>query len=506
MNHTENSSPTNWTKRNWIWIATAVTGAIGALLRIRQYLAARSLWLDEAMIALNILDRSYEDLLKPLDYSQGAPIGFLLVQKMVANFIGQGEYALRLLPLLSGLLALIIFPFVARKYLTPRSALWAMILFSFANPLIYYASEVKQYSTDILATVLCLVIFLYMLERLLHVVDVIWLGPLGAAIVWFSHPSIFVLAATGLIIFFISLREGNRYKLVLVLAVGFFWIASFLLSIVISLESLAQNQVLLDYWKSGFIPATAPVIEIFTWLLDRFLSMFNGVIGLALTGLALAISLFGAITMARRDKPHFFSLVLPILFLLIASYLQRYPFSGRLILFLAPLIMLLLAEGIEQLLTLPGARHHKVASWLVVYLLLFQPIKQTVEYARNPKVREDIAPVIDYAHQNWQEGDMVYVYHGSYPAFTFYLPYFPIPEDSIIKGGYSPREWTEYFKALDDLSSEHKRVWFIFSHVNISDGANEELLLVRYLNRIGGKQIEAFRAIGASAYLYEFST
>jgi hypothetical protein len=505
MNHSEQFSPADWAKSNWIGIAMATAVAIGAVLRIRQYLAGRSLWLDEARLALNILGRSYEDLLKPLDFAQGAPLGFLLIEKAVTNFIGQGEYGLRLFPLFSGMLALFIFPFVARKYLTPRAALWAVILFSFANPLIYYASEVKQYSVDVLTTVLCLVIFLFMLERPLRIVDVIWLSALGGALVWLSHPAIFVLAAIGLIIFLVNLREKTSHNLVLVLLVGFIWSASFLLTIVISLESLTQNQILVQFWSGGFVPSMDNPIQVFDWLLHNLLLMFDSEIGIPLTGLAFALSLFGAFAMARRDKPRLFSLVLPILFVLMASYLQRYPFSGRLILFLAPLVILLLAEGIEQILILADSRFLKVASWLIVFLLLIQPIKQALDNAWNPRLGEDIVPVIEYAHHNWLEGDVIYVYYGSHEAFTFYLSLFPFPEERIINGSKSRQDWTEYFNEMDILSSTHERVWLIFSHVHEGNGANEEMLLVRYLDRINGKHIAEFRATGAAAYLYDFS-
>ena len=52
--------------------------AAGIALRLLQYLANRSLWLDELRLTLNILERSYAGLTSPLDYNQGAPIGFSL--------------------------------------------------------------------------------------------------------------------------------------------------------------------------------------------------------------------------------------------------------------------------------------------------------------------------------------------------------------------------------------------------------------------------------------------
>src|SRR5881392_4485369 len=56
--------------------------ALGIVLRLARYLANRSLWLDEVLLARNILDRSFTGLLAPLDLNQAAPIGFLMLQKL----------------------------------------------------------------------------------------------------------------------------------------------------------------------------------------------------------------------------------------------------------------------------------------------------------------------------------------------------------------------------------------------------------------------------------------
>jgi hypothetical protein len=51
--------------------------SVGVLLRVIAYLKDRSMWFDEAMLAHNIVTRSFAGLVKPLDYAQGAPVGYL---------------------------------------------------------------------------------------------------------------------------------------------------------------------------------------------------------------------------------------------------------------------------------------------------------------------------------------------------------------------------------------------------------------------------------------------
>ncbi len=62
-------------------ISVAFILFVGIVFRLRQYLFGRSLWLDEAMLALNIVNRNFSQMFQPLDFNQGAPIGFLLIEK-----------------------------------------------------------------------------------------------------------------------------------------------------------------------------------------------------------------------------------------------------------------------------------------------------------------------------------------------------------------------------------------------------------------------------------------
>ncbi|MCI0553542.1 MAG: hypothetical protein L0287_21560, partial [Anaerolineae bacterium] len=100
---------------SWENVLAGLILLAGFLLRLRQYLTGRSLWLDEAMLALNIVNRDFIDLFKPLDYDQGAPIGFLLFEKTFSLILGRNEFSLRLFPFLVGVASLWLFYLLLKR-------------------------------------------------------------------------------------------------------------------------------------------------------------------------------------------------------------------------------------------------------------------------------------------------------------------------------------------------------------------------------------------------------
>ena len=71
---------------------------LGIALRVIPITQGRDLWIDEAMLGLNLVERSPRQLLEPLDWDQGAPVGFLLAVKATMTAFGSSESAMRLLP------------------------------------------------------------------------------------------------------------------------------------------------------------------------------------------------------------------------------------------------------------------------------------------------------------------------------------------------------------------------------------------------------------------------
>src|SRR5436309_4524126 len=62
---------------------------LGCALRILQYAANRSLAIDESYLALNLIEKSPQQLLHALDFNQAAPLGFLEAQKLAVTAFGR---------------------------------------------------------------------------------------------------------------------------------------------------------------------------------------------------------------------------------------------------------------------------------------------------------------------------------------------------------------------------------------------------------------------------------
>ncbi len=454
--------------------------ALGLALRLRQYLANRSLWLDEAMLALNIIHKNVWELFGKLDYEQGAPLGFLLLEKLAATLFGDGERALRLLPLLAGCASLMLFYVLAREILHPPALLTALALFALSPTLIYYSSEVKQYALDVFFTVLLFCLF----TRHASPIPNYHLLLAGIIAPWFSHPAIFVLAAIGL-----TLLIQNRRSPLSTLAMGAGWLVSFGVLYLISLRKLSENEFLRGYWQEYF--RVNP--------LNALLGLFANPGGLtAYAPVLLTALLLGAGMLLVREKKAAGSLLLVLAFAWAASWAQVYPFAGRMILFLIPLIYIVLAAAVDLLWSI-SPRPRFFAPLLALSLagfLLYSPLMVSAERFIHPKYPEHIRPTIEYLNANHQPGDALYVYNWALPAFRYYAR----PDMEYVAGRLHADDPQALLTELDQLKGQ-RRVWILFSHVYERGEYNERDWMLTHLNQIGERRRQ-FIEPGTSVYLY----
>jgi hypothetical protein len=500
--------------RVFLWSVTAV----GIVLRVTRYLADRSLWGDEGALALNLIQKPAADLVEPLDYLQGAPTGFLLAEKAIMEVLGADELALRLFPLACGILSLFLFAAVARRILEPVGAAFALVLFATAEPLVYYSSEVKQYSVDVAATLVLFYGALAIEWRKARAWQVGLAGMAAGLIVWFSHAALIVLPALALalLVTYGLSRHTRAFKAVLAAsAVGGIGAAGAYLVNHDNARRVASAAVSSEAGSTiGFAQYADPVRDLWNAFADP--------VGLArtTTGVGLIACVLGGIALMRLNRQQALMILTPIAATLAASTLDLYPFGDRFILFLVPFFLLLVGAGLDVLLRAPSRAAPFGA--LAVLLILSYPIARATSNLVNPPEHEELKTVLGEVQARWEPGDALYVWYQSQYPFRYYAECSDCdvleergPAEVVARRGdlvddYAlasdpPRLFVggrDY--ALQDYANDLARLqgagrtWLLFSSTWNDD-------FVRYTLDCVGMRLEEFRAFRAVAYLYDFT-
>ena len=462
--------------------------------------------MDESCLALNIVNRSLVDLFSPLDYNQGAPLGFLFLVKFVTYIFGTSEFSLRLIPLIFGIGSLIIFYVLAQRTLSPKAVPIAVGLFALSYPLIYYSSEVKQYATDVFATIILLLIALRIRVRRLDYINIVISSLTGAILIWLSHPAIFILVAIALGVCLEDIFNKSWNHLFICLAVFSIWAISFGYCYSISLSKLARNDCLISYWSNyyfGLPLFSEHNIKIF---LSNLFYVFDDQSRIKLGKLKSLFSIpfiIGAGSIWVKDKNKLFILIFPIILLIITSFLHKYPFAFRLILFISPVIILVTAQGVGDICGYLKKRH---AIWGILFISLFFLFfaARDASYIFSPTSRQDMRSVLNFMKAHYQQGENIYLYNFSRYAYNYYKHNYDFPQNKVTIGTVLCDEKFKinslnFSKDLQIMRS-HRKEWVVFS--NIMD--IEKIDILKKIEKYG-KIINQYEAEGSSTYLFQFN-
>lgn len=477
---------------------------LGIATRLMQYLFNRSLWVDEAALALNLVNRTYLELLQPLDYDQGAPIGFLWIEKLAIQTLGNHEYALRLFPLICGIATLFLFFAVAQRILPAIAIPVALAIAAGAKWLNYYSSEVKQYSSDV-AIALGLFLLLTTTQPAKYRRQPGLSAGLGAIAIWFSYPAIFVLAGVeGSLLLLDVVQRRSLYLGQRAIVYGT-WLLSFAAFYMLSLKNLTDNTTLSTSWQERGFPDS--LVDV-SWLIDNFYDLFDNPVGFdqPFTWLAVLFFVIGCVLLARSKGRSLLLLLSPLFITLVAAYLHQYPFFGRLVLFLSPFLILVIAAGLvfglEQ-----RSRIAFLLTGILTTLLLFQPVTHVSRLLTQPYlIRAEIKPVLHYIQAHRQPDDVIFVFTRGAYQFRYYADRYGFqPEDyrigiadidEIDGEAVSSQEWQRYRNDLRQLRG-YPRVWIILAHAE-----KEREQIIELLDR-WGKESDRISANQASGYLYD---
>ena len=358
----QSTAPTRkwFTAEFWTWL---LVGA-GVLLRVTDYCDNRKMYTDEKLLLKNLVDLSVFDFHTILSHDQLAAPAYLVVERFLVRLPFDTVQSARFTSLLCGIASMFLMRWVARRYLLPFGVPIAVGLFAFNDWLVYYASELKQYSTDVALTLAAFLLAARPAEEPLVMSRrrLLALAAFGATGVWFSHPLAFVLASVGSYLVASSMLRRQWKMVAQLCGVILLWICSFGVCFLISYRILSKGDFLWRWWGFAFLPLPPHSIADLKQDFWQIVNVFNNpswvvmpVGVLASAFVALGLFLLGGLSMGSRWRGGVYVLVAPIFFTMIASSLRQYPFHGRLLLFLIPSVHLLVGEGAAAISRRGGA-------------------------------------------------------------------------------------------------------------------------------------------------------
>jgi hypothetical protein len=354
----------------WTWVLVAV----GVIFRLLEYAGNRELYIDERLLLPNLTNLAVFDFSTTLTKDQIAAPGFLVLERMMVRLPLPTVWVARLIPLLCGVASMFLMRSVARRYLLARAVPIAVGLFALDDWLVYYATEIKQYSSDTTLTLVALL--LAAAAREMNRRSLVVLAGFGAVGVWFSHPLVFMLGAVGTYLAAKAAFRHDRKKMLGLVGIGLLWVASFVACYVVSHRILSKEDFLWRWWDFAFLPIPPRSFADLSRDFWQVLNIVNspgwvvtplGVLASAF--LALGFYVIGSLSLGLRWRGGLYLMVAPLLFTIAASALHQYPFHGRLLLFLVPIIHLPVAEGAAAL----TRRGRPVLAFALGTFLLFQP-------------------------------------------------------------------------------------------------------------------------------------
>jgi hypothetical protein len=341
----------------------------GASLRAVVW-ACKHFWWDSYALLQSVVGKTFFQLLSaPLDRGQSAPAGFTLFMKLWGTVFGFSEAVLTFPLLVAGVSTLFVLDRCLREMNVRLARIPALLLFALHPGLVFYSAEFKPYGLDVLASSLFVLALLLAPKRFGR-------GRLALLVVlapFFSTPAIFQIPVLFAFLFAgLAFSEDGSAGLRILRAFRTLRVPGVLAGIGVGLAALhlfstMPGSHMLSYWtrEAAFPPA------LFSsgctgWYLDKLTLFFRGPVyfspipseggclRLAAVSVPIALLAVGCFSGPAKGGRKTLAFALALLAaVLLASVLRKWPvltgdfFMSRLLLFLAPAFVLVLACGVE---------------------------------------------------------------------------------------------------------------------------------------------------------------
>lgn len=494
----------------------AVAIAIGAAMRLWAFGGGRALWLDEAMVVLNLLNIPVLDLSGTLGFHQIAPTGWLLFQKAAHMVWPDVEFSQRAPALIGGLAALAAFAALARRVLPIGAAGLAILLFAVSPTLIRYSAEAKPYIFDVLtASLILYCAYVALNDPARRTRATLALAATGAVAAFFTIGGLMVAATTGVVLFAASVVRGDRAWSLALAAVGAVWAAAVGAQYFMAYADYYATvgaEAYDSYWGNAFAPAplSADAVAWYARTAHTLIGAIHNGLGtdqplkLVYSGLLAVALAAGGVVLVRSDRWLFALLAAPVVMSVLAALLQVYPMTPRLQLALAPSVLVTAAAGVSLASRSAGRRSYLVLAAAAI-VLAAGPLAIAMERAlkQPPFAHQEVRPLLAHIAAERGPDALLMTTRQSRPALLIYAQEYDLAGMRYAVG-HKTRGRPDCALRDAALVSPEREAWILISHEADSDVAGNNLLLGELERR--GSVTLAMEAAGSRLYRYAADT
>ena len=374
---------------------------------------------DYYFLKAGLVTTSLKDLLiMGLPFDQSAPIGYVVMTKFLGFLSNYNDWVMRLPSCLAGILSLFLFMRLLRRVGLSDMVVLGVLLFSLNPSLIYFSAVLKQYSGDVLAVVIVLLLFSDGVGK--NATSRFAQSLVLSALFPFSHALFFVGGAAGcclglhMLLAFLKDRKIESKDVLGLVVLG--CTAAFCAWWTVKTMPQYMFQ---GFWDAAFAPLPMSVSAL-KWYAVKIPGLFRGPVFFlwvpamagwtcALLFVPLALVVWGVWT--ARKNVLFMVLAGTFLLCLGAALARHWAFSSgggitacRTILFLAPVLIVFLCIGTQGV----SCRSKWINSCMVCLVLCSLIMINVVERPRTWKTED----AIDTLSAEMKTGDaLVCDYH-----------------------------------------------------------------------------------------------
>lgn len=439
-----------YSKEQIYFLTLSIFFLLGIFLRTKGLFANPSLWHDECALGWNINFKGFMDYFGLLRFMQMAPPFFMIVTKFITNLFGISDFTLRVLPFLFGAASIFLFyPLCSVLFKNKVSVLTAVLLFSINFILINYSFEFKPYSADVFFTIACILFFIKLDIEKISAKSALTYGFLLALVPWFSFTSMFVIAAGILNLATKKFQDKRLILMILPLFLGG------LLYLKIYLLNNYTDTNMVKYWSESFVTGDLrQFLILFITNLKYFFFPVNNIL------FVFVFLIFGWYFFKREKSDFAYISLFTLCGLILASYMRLYPFSQRLIVFLIPIFILLIAKVFDFI-----SKDKKALSIVIIFLFstTFYPqilyvrdfwMLDSLNRGENPRI------VMELMASEIKKGDYIFVTKDSNTEFYYYSSFKDFKNNII-----QEKHLTDGNEDLNSIP-KNKNCWFYLVHGN----------------------------------------